>query len=83
MFGLLRYAFRFFAYKGTAFVVFWQETCWFLLVLLQLATKSTSNFSPYLEVLRNPVSPKRSYSWIMVGIQKSGGQLNYCSAFYT
>ena len=35
-----------------------QEMLWFLLVLLQLATKSTSNFSPYLEVLRIPCTSK-------------------------
>ena len=58
MFGLLRYAFRFFACKGTAFVLFWQETCWFLLVLLLSVTKSINNFSPYLEVLRIPCTSK-------------------------
>ena len=35
-----------------------QETLWFLLVLLLSITKSTNNFSSYLEVLRIPCTSK-------------------------
>ena len=47
-----------FACKGTTITLFLQKTLWFLLVLLLSLTKSTNNFSSYLEVLRIPCTSK-------------------------
>ena len=49
-----------------------QEMRWFLLVLLLSVTKSTNNFSSYLEVLRIPCTSKEKLLMDNNSTQKSG-----------
>ena len=58
--------------KGSVFSLGGQEMRWFLLVLLLSVTKSTNNFSSYLEVLRIPCTSKEKLLMDNNSTQKSG-----------